>query len=117
MHGEGHGRGLKDGSEDAAVADHEELEVELAEEDNPVPEVGEGAQEDVELAVGGLVNLESARVVLDLFLGSAVAEDGHLVEDAAVEHVEHVHHDEGLEEEGLVEEAGCWVFLTIFLFS
>ena len=117
MHGEGHGCGLEDGTEDSTVADHEVLEVELAEEDNPVPEVGEGAQEDVELAVGGLVNLESARVVLDLFLGSAVAEDGHLVEDAAVEHVEHVHHDEGLEEEGLVEEAVCWVFLITNLLS
>ena len=117
MHGEGHGRGLEDGTEDAAVADHEELEVELAEEDNPVPEVGEGAQEDVELAVSGSVNLVSARVFCDLLLVFAVAEDGHLVEDAAVEHVEHVHHDEGLEEEGLVEEAGCWEFLTTNLLS
>ena len=111
MHAEGHWRGLEDGTEDAAVANHEELEVELAEEDNPVPEVGEGAQEDVELAVSGFVNLISTRVFYDLLLVFALAEDGHLVEDAAVDHVEHVHHDEGLEEKGLVKEAGSWVFL------
>ena len=102
MHAEGHGRGLEDGTEDAAVADHEELEVELAEEDNPVPEVGEGAQEDVELAIGRLVDLGSARVLSNLLCGPSVAKDGHLVKDTAIKHVEHVHHNECLEEEGLV---------------
>ena len=104
MHAERHGSGLEDATEDATVAYHEELEVELAEEDDPEPEVGEGAEEDVELTCSWLFMLISARVVGDVAWG-AFKLDRHLVEDTAVEHVEHVHHDEDLEHKGLVEEA------------
>ena len=103
VHAERHGSGLEDATEDATVAYHEELEVELAEEDDPEPEVGEGAEEDVELTISWLLVLVSARVVSDVAWG-AFELDWHLVEDTAVEHVEHVHHDEDLEHEGLVEE-------------
>ena len=43
VHAEGHWSGCEDSTPDATVANHEELEIEFAKEDNPVPEVGEWA--------------------------------------------------------------------------
>lgn len=103
VHAKSEWSGLEDATKDATIADHEELKVELAKEDNPVPEVAEGAQEDVKLTVSWLSVLVDAGVVSDL-LGLTLEDDGHLVEDTAVDHVEHVHHDEDLEHESLVEQ-------------
>lgn len=112
MHAESHRGGLEDGTEDAAVANHEELEVHLTEEDDPVPEVLEWAHEDVELALSGLVHLISSGILSNLILIHTFRHDGHLVKDTAVDHVEHVHHDENLEHEGLVKKAVSGNFLV-----
>jgi len=103
VHAEIHRRSLEEGAENATVANHEELEVHLTEEDDPVPEVLEWAHEDVELAriLGNLL----------IFL-ILICRNGHLVEDTAVDHVEHVHHDENLEQKGLVNQTVSGNFLV-----
>lgn len=113
VHAESHGGGLEDGTEKATVANHEELEVHFTEEDDPVPEVLEWAHEDVELALSGFVDLISSGILSNFILIGTIKHDGHLVEDTAVDHVEHVHHDENLEQEGLVKQAvGGNFFIT-----
>lgn len=100
MHAEGDGGGGEKVSK-SGVADHEELNIELAEEDDPEPEVLEWSLEDVELALGGLGLL----ILLSNGAGLDVSNFGHLVENSAVDHVEEVHHDEDLEHQSLVHHS------------
>ena len=86
------------------VADHEELHVKLAEEDNPEPPVLEWLMEDVEV--------RSVPLLLSLLINCALLDgwgiNRHGIKDSAVEHVEEVHHDEALEHEGLVLHSPGW---------
>jgi hypothetical protein len=89
---------------ESRVADHEELHVKLAEEDNPEPEVLEWLMEDVE--VGSVLLLLSMFINCGLLDGCGI--NRHGIKDSAVEHVEEVHHDEALEHEGLVLHSPGW---------
>jgi hypothetical protein len=97
VHAEGQRSSGEEDSE-PSITNHDHLNVKLAEEDDPEPEVVEWTSEDVEvwlvlhagLLDGALLNLSS---------------DGHSIEDTAVDHVEQVHHNEHLEEEGLMEHS------------
>jgi hypothetical protein len=107
MHAESHRSGLEDGTEKIAVTvtNHKELNVELTEEHDPEPPVVEWTKEDVELACSILAMLLSAGIVNDIALLGGLNDDGHLIEHAAVDHIEHVHHHEYLEHKSLVKQA------------
>ena len=97
VHAEAQGSGGEEDSE-PSVANHEELNVKLSEEDDPEPEVAEWALEDVEVRLVALAGLfDGALFNFNL--------SWHGIKDTAVDHVEKVHHDEGLEEESLVKHA------------
>jgi len=88
------------GEEDSepSVANHKHLNVKFSEEDDPEPEVVEWASEDVEVWLVLLASLLNGALL-------NLSSDGHSIEDTAVDHVEQVHHDECLEEEGLMEHS------------
>jgi len=101
MHAEAKRCSGEKGSKESTVADHEELNVKLSEEDDPEPHVGEWSLEDVELAAvsHSLFAFFSDGTFFDLVVS------GHLVKDTAVDHVETVHHNKDLEHEGLVHHS------------
>lgn len=94
VHPEGQLRRREQLSSDG-VSNHSELDVALDEEDDPEPPVAEWARENVKLGF-------EIVCLLDLRLDGSLG-DGLLVELAAVDHVEQVHHDEALEDPSLVK--------------
>ena len=82
----------------SGVANHQELHVKLAEENDPEPEVLEWLVENVEVDL--VLNWLGLIIKCALLNGWGI--NGHDIKDSAVDHVEEVHHDEALEHEGLV---------------
>lgn len=101
VHAGGHRGGVEELARDA-VSNHDVLNVELGEEDDPEPEVGEGARKDVERGFARFFNF------LRFFNGILCEVNfacGKRVKNSAVDHVEQVHHHEAVEHEGLVQAA------------
>lgn len=99
VHAEGQWGGSEESTEESTVANHDQLDVELSEEDNPEPEVSEWVLEEV------VFNARLRGSLSTVFSKGAgfSAGVGHVINDTAVEHVEEVHEDENLEQKSLVK--------------
>lgn len=99
VHTEGQWGGSEESTEESTVANHDQLDVEFSEEDNPEPEVSEWVLEEV------VFNARLRSSLSTVFSKGAgfSAGVGHVINDTAVEHVEEVHEDENLEQKSLVE--------------
>jgi len=88
----------------ALEANHEELDIQLSEEDDPEPPVLIEAGKDVERGLVGSDDF-SALFLISFFIVDLGHRLWNRVKYAAIDHVENVHHDEALEHEGLVDAA------------